>query len=256
MQRVLGALATTNGISLPASNQHSRATWEQLTQRITRCRRCPRLARYIRQVAAEKVRRYRDEPYWGKPLHGFGDVNARLLIVGLAPAAHGGTRTGRMFTGDGAGDWLIRVLYETGFANQATSVSRDDGLTLRDAYLTASARCAPPGNRPTPEEIANCSRYLLDEQQLMTNVHVVLALGRIAFDTCLRYLYPSMKPQPGFSHDAWYSFAGHPTLVASYHPSRQNTQTKRLRWEAWKGVFERIAQHLNREPAATTSTRA
>ncbi len=200
------------------------------------------------------MRRYRDAPYWGKPLPGFGDINARLLIVGLAPAAHGGTRTGRMFTGDSAGDWLIRVLHETGFANQATSISRNDGLTLRDAYLTASARCAPPGNRPTPKEIANCSRYLLEEQQLMTNVRVVLALGRIAFDTCLRYLYPPTKPQPAFSHNAWHSFPNHPTLVASYHPSRQNTQTGRLQWKAWKAVFERIAQHLRQEPATQASS--
>ena len=161
-----------------------------------------------------------------------------------------------MFTGDGAGDWLVRVLYETGFANQATSVTRDDGLVLRDAYLTASARCAPPGNRPTPEEIANCSRYLLAEQQLMTHVRVVLALGRIAFDTCLRYLYPPAKPPPIFSHDAWFNFVERPTLVASYHPSRQNTQTGRLRWDAWKAVFERIAQTLRREPAATPNPRA
>jgi len=238
------------------SNQYAYATWEQLTQRIIRCRRCPRLAAYIRQVAREKVRRYRDAPYWGKPLPGFGDVNARLLIVGLAPAAHGGTRTGRMFTGDSAGDWLIRVLHETGFANQPSSVSRDDGLILRDAYLTASARCAPPGNRPAPEEIANCSRYLLAEQHLMTNVRVVLALGRIAFDTCLRYLYPPMKPQPTFAHDVSYSFDGHPALVASYHPSRQNTQTGRLRWEAWKAVFEHIAQRLSQKPTATTDTKA
>jgi uracil-DNA glycosylase family 4 len=202
------------------------------------------------------VRRYHREHYWGKPLPGFGDVNARLLIVGLAPAAHGGTRTGRMFTGDSAGDWLIRVLYETSFANQPSSVSRDDGLTLRDAYLTASARCAPPGNRPTREEIANCSRYLLAEQQLMPNVRVVLALGRIAFDTCLRYLYPTIKPPPRFSHGAWHELAGRPSLAASYHPSRQNTQTGRLRWEAWKTVFERIAQHLKQAPTATTDTGA
>jgi uracil-DNA glycosylase family 4 len=239
---------------LPVTHPRSRLTWEQVTQRIIRCRRCPRLAEYIRRVASEKVRRYRDEHYWGKPLAGFGDVNAHLLIVGLAPAAHGGTRTGRMFTGDSAGEWLMRALYETGFANQPTSVARDDGLVLRDAYLTASARCAPPGNRPTLQEIANCSRFLLAEQQLMPNVRVVLALGRIAFDTCLRYLYPPVKPPPNFSHNAWHSFAGHPTLVSSYHPSRQNTQTGRLRWEAWKAVFERIAEHLSQEPAGIIRT--
>lgn len=249
-QPVPGTSAATDGIQLPATNQRSRATWAQLTQRIIHCRRCPRLAQYIRRVASEKVRRHREERYWGKPLPGFGDINARLLIVGLAPAAHGGTRTGRMFTGDSAGDWLVRALYETGFANQATSVARDDGLVLHDAYLTASARCAPPGNRPTPEEIANCSRFLLAEHQLMTNVHIVLALGRVAFDTCLRYLYPPVKPPPSFLHGAWFSFAGQPMLVASYHPSRQNTQTGRLRWEAWKAVFQRIGRHLGQEPAA------
>ncbi len=219
---------------------------QKLQRRIIRCQRCSRLATYIREVARTKVRRYRNQRYWGKPIPGFGDLNAHLLIIGLAPAAHGGNRTGRMFTGDSSGDWLIKVLYETGFANQPESRSRDDGLELRDAFITAPVRCAPPGNRPTREEIHTCSRHLLAEWQLLPNIQVVLALGHIAFDTCLRYLYSPVKPKPTFGHSAEYVFQGSPLLMVSYHPSKQNTQTGRLKWKDWRTVFLRIARYLKK----------
>jgi uracil-DNA glycosylase family 4 len=226
--------------------QDSNLAWQRLQRRIIQCRRCSRLASYIREVARTKVRRFKNQQYWGKPIPGFGDVKARLLILGLAPAAHGGNRTGRMFTGDSSGDWLIKVLYEMGFANQPESVSRDDGLKLRDVFITAPVRCAPPRNRPTREEIHTCSRHLLAEWQLLTNIKVVLTLGQIAFDTCLRYLYSPMKPKPKFDHGVEYVFQGSPLLMGSYHPSRQNTQTGRLSWKAWKMIFMRIARYLRK----------
>ncbi|MFX1562558.1 MAG: uracil-DNA glycosylase [Promethearchaeota archaeon] len=228
--------------------QESNQAWIKLQRRIIRCRRCTRLAVYIREVAKIKVRRYKNQKYWGKPIPGFGDVNARLLILGLAPAAHGGNRTGRMFTGDSSGNWLIKALYESGFANQPESESRDDGLALRDAFITAPVRCAPPGNRPSREEIQNCSQHLIAERHLLPNIQVVLALGRIAFDVCLRYLYPHVKPKLKFNHGAEYYFQGLPLLVVSFHPSRQNTQTGRLSWESWIKVFQRITMHLEKNP--------
>ena len=216
------------------------AAWEVLNGQIIRCNRCPRLISYIQQVAKIKVRRFRNDQYWGKPVPGFGDVDGRVLIVGLAPGAHGANRTGRMFTGDSSGDWLFKALSETGFANQPMSQSRTDGLVLRDVFISASIRCAPPKNRPTAPEIANCSRFLLKEWELLKNIKLVLALGHIAFDVCLRYLYPDFKPKPPFQHGRSYEFNQHPLLVASYHPSRQNTQTGRLDWNAWRTIFTRI----------------
>jgi len=209
---------------------------DKLNARIVACRKCPRLAKYIRMIAKEKVRRYSDWEYWGRPLPGFGDPYAKLLIIGLAPAAHGGNRTGRMFTGDSSGDWLMRALYESGFANQATSQRKDDGLTLKDAYITAIVRCAPPNNKPMREEIENCSCYLADELKLLKNVKVVLALGSLAFNT-----YTSLRKIKGlkFMHGKFYDLDD-VTLVASYHPSRQNTQTGRLQWEEWISVFKNI----------------
>jgi uracil-DNA glycosylase family 4 len=200
------------------------------------CRKCPRLVEYIRDVAKVKVKRYSEWEYWGRPLAGFGDPNAKLLIIGLAPAAHGGNRTGRMFTGDSSGDWLIRALYETGFASQPTSERSDDGLKLKSAYVTAAVRCAPPDNKPTKEEIANCSCYLAEEIKLLKNVKVVLALGKVAFNA-----YTSLQNIKGleFKHAAAYDLSDI-ALVASYHPSRQNTQTGKLTWDAWIGVFRKI----------------
>src|SRR5215470_8380195 len=203
---------------------------DSLARNIIRCRKCPRLVRWREQVGKKPPRRFQGEKYWGKPLVGFGDAGARLLIVGLAPAAHGGNRTGRMFTGDRSGDWLYRVLHRTGFASQAESVSRTDGLTLDGAYVTASVRCAPPDNKPLPEEIRNCRPYLERELALLTDLKVVVALGKIAFDNYLEILKSHRKigsrAPYRFGHGCEYRTGEElPALIASYHPSQQNTST-------------------------------
>ncbi len=212
---------------------------DDLANRIINCRECNRLIEYISRVSSKKVKRYREEHYWAKPLPGFGDINARLLIIGLAPAAHGGNRTGRMFTGDSSGEWLIKALYLTGFANQAYSIKRDDGLILKDAYITAVLRCAPPNNKPTREELMNCSKYLKEELSILKNVKVVLTLGSIAFSTYTSLYNVRLK----FAHNASYEIDGK-KLIASYHPSRQNTQTRRLSWDSWFAVFANIRSML------------
>jgi uracil-DNA glycosylase family 4 len=207
----------------------------ELNARIIECKKCPRLVDHVRTIAEKKVRRFNDWDYWGRPLPGFGDPNAGLLIIGLAPAAHGGNRTGRMFTGDCSGNWLVKALYETGFANQSTSERIDDGLKLRNAYVTAIVRCAPPANKPMRDEIENCSCYLMEELRLLRNVKVVLTLGALPFNT-----YTSMSDiKLKFAHGAFYDLDD-VTLVASYHPSRQNTQTGRLKWNQWINVFKKI----------------
>lgn len=220
----------------------------RLQEVVVACRRCPRLVTYRERVAREKVRRYRNEAYWGRPLPSFGDPAARLLIVGLAPAAHGGNRTGRMFTGDDSGHWLSRALYATGFANQPTSSHRGDGLRLKDAYITASLRCVPPKNRPTVQELANCQPYFLLELGLLAEVRVVVALGRIAFDAYLRARealgHPSAKPRPRFAHNRAWRFPEGATLIASYHPSRQNTQTGKLTRRMFGAVFRKARRAL------------
>lgn len=205
-----------------------------LQEKVTSCRRCQRLVFYRGEVARVKRASYRNETYWGRPVPGFGDPRARLLIVGLAPAAHGGNRTGRMFTGDGphgAGDFLVEALHRAGLASQPSSHDRADGLRLHNAYLTSVVRCAPPGNRPTRAEIVNCLPYLVEEMRILTEVRAVLALGRVAFEGCLS-AFDSMGadvPRPTFAHGERYALGpGLPDLVASYHPSRQNTQTGRL----------------------------
>ena len=208
---------------------------DTLNKRIRSCQRCPRLSSYIREVAEKKVRRFRDEPYHGRPLSGFGDVNARLLIVGLAPAAHGGNRTGRMFTGDSSGDWLARVMHRTGFASIPVSQSAGDGLVLYDAYVTAAVRCAPPQNKPTREEMQNCSGFLEQEFRILGNVTTILCLGRIAYDATCRLL--DARPEK-FGHNRLFEHGGlH--VITSYHPSKQNTQTGRLLWKDWHAVFKR-----------------
>lgn len=204
------------------------------------CRACPRLVSYREQIARKKVRRFLDWEYWGRPLPGFGDLNAKLLVIGLAPAAHGGNRTGRMFTGDDSGNWLAKALNEIGFANKPVSDTKDDGLQLKGAYITAAARCAPPDNKPTREEIENCSRYLKEELQSLENLKVVLTLGKIAFDSYLKHL--SLSEKPKFKHGSVYKSKGFPILIASYHPSRQNTQTKKLTWEMWIEVFKKVKE--------------
>ena len=221
----------------------SRTTeFEQLRKRIISCELCPRLRTYCQQVAQAKKRAYKDFEYWGKPVPGFGDPDSCLLVLGLAPAAHGGNRTGRMFTGDGSGEWLVRALHMFGFANKESSLTRDDGLILKDTYLTATVRCAPPANKPSRLEIENCSSFLAEELNLLEHVKVVLALGKVAFDAYLRYAPPDgFMQRPTFRHGAAYRLGKEsPLLVVSYHPSRQNTQTRRLSWEAWKGIFQTI----------------
>ncbi|MBL8176000.1 MAG: uracil-DNA glycosylase [Bryobacterales bacterium] len=201
---------------------------EVLQREIVACELCPRLRDHCREVALTKRRAYLDWEYWGKPVPSFGDPQARLLILGLAPGAHGANRTGRMFTGDSSGDFLYRVLYETGFASQPTSVSAGDGLRLIDAYITASAHCAPPDNKPAREELARCRPYLERELQLLGNVRVVVALGRIAFDTYLS-IAGARKSAHVFGHGAVHRLGdGLPVLISSYHPSQQNTSTGKL----------------------------
>jgi uracil-DNA glycosylase family 4 len=228
----------------------SRLQIEVLQQQVIACTRCPRLVRHCRKVAKEKRRMYRDWEYWGKPNPSFGDPNAELLILGLAPAAHGGNRTGRMFTGDRSGDFLYRGLYLAGFANQPTSVSKDDGLKLRNCYITASLRCAPPKNKPLPPEARNCQPYLEAELRLLTRVRAVLVLGKIAFETYLRVLASQRQDFPRrsslkFAHAASFSLpGGSPRLFCSYHPSQQNTQTGRLTPAMFQKVLVDIQDFL------------
>ena len=214
---------------------------DELNRKIIDCRLCPRLTRYREYVARVKVKRYRDWSYWGRPLPGYGDPDARLLVIGLAPAAHGGNRTGRMFTGDSSGDWLVKALYENGFANQGYSISRDDGLMLHDCYVTAVVRCAPPGNRPNRDELNNCNFYLINEFMLLKNVRVVVTLGRVSLEWSLRALSKlyNTRLRLEFRHGALYRLpVGGLKLITSYHPSRQNTQTGRLKWGEWLNIFK------------------
>ncbi len=225
---------------------------EQLSATIVACRKCPRLVRYREQVARVKKREFLDWEYWGRPLPGLGDPHAELLVLGLAPAAHGGNRTGRMFTGDSSGRWLMRALYRAGFASQPTSERRDDGLTLRNVYITAAVRCAPPDNRPTRRELATCSEYLRWELTLLRRVRVVVALGQIAFATFLRLAQESgaalPRPRPRFRHGASYRLGTTPpgplVIIGSYHPSRQNTQTGRLTEGMLDRIFQVAREHL------------
>lgn len=223
-------------------------SFKRLNAEVIACRKCPRLVTYRERVAEEKVRRYGDETYWGKPLPGFGDPQAQLLIVGLAPAAHGGNRTGRMFTGDRSGDFLVRALYRAGFANQTWSHHRDDGLRLRDCYITAAVRCAPPQNTPTPRELATCRPYLLEELRLLRRVRVVVALGRIGFEAFLKGWVEAGGPlpplRPRFAHGAVAELPGGLRLIASYHPSQQNTQTGRLTPTMFYRIFASVRRGL------------
>jgi uracil-DNA glycosylase family 4 len=219
-----------------------------LERRIVDCRRCPRLVAHREAVARAKRRQYRHWAYWGRPVAGFGDHRARLLVVGLAPAAHGANRTGRMFTGDRSGEWLYRALYETGFANQPTSTDRSDGLRLRDAFVSAVARCAPPGNRPTPQEIQTCRRFLVEELRLLRELRVVVALGQVAMDGFLRAWRAAGRhvpvPRPEFRHGAVVHLDACTSLLASYHPSQQNTFTRRLTRPMLHAVFDHAARLL------------
>jgi len=216
---------------------------------VVRCTRCARLVPYREKVALEKRRMFRDWEYWGKPVPGFGDPRAQLLLVGLAPAAHGANRTGRMFTGDRSGDFLFRALYEAGFASQPDSRSREDGLRLDRCYITAALRCAPPANKPLPEELRNCQPYLEDELECLVSLRAVLALGRIAFDRYLSVIREKVDLPPRskmpFAHGASYDLPGGlPRLFASYHPSQQNTQTGKLTPAMMHQVLADIDRYL------------
>ena len=225
-------------------------TLEQINYEIVRCGRCPRLVRYREKIALEKRRAYSHWSYWGKPVPGFGDPDAKLLILGLAPAAHGANRTGRMFTGDRSGDFLYKALFRAGFANQPTSVNRDDGLKLKDSYITATARCAPPANKPSPSELANCQSYLERELEIL-RPRAVLALGGIAMRAYLALLKRQGELQRGsafaFRHGASYEIgADLPRLFVSYHPSQQNTFTGKLTESMLVGVLRDIARFLTK----------
>ena len=218
-------------------------TLDQLQRSIIRCTRCPRLVDHRKTIARVKKHEFRDWTYWGKPVPGFGDPNARMLIVGLAPAAHGANRTGRMFTGDSSGDWLYQALFRFGFANQPGSVSRDDGLELSDCYVTAAARCAPPQNKPTTQEMTNCRPYLESELSLLRNVTLIVPLGRIGYEAWLKTSgwWDRLSPaeRPAFHHGAETVLPDGTTLLCSYHPSRQNTNTGRLTRVMWHRIFRR-----------------
>ncbi len=212
-----------------------------LNKKIENCTKCPRLSQYIREVAKNKVRRFTDQDYYGKPLSGFGDIKAKLFIVGLAPAAHGGNRTGRMFTGDSSGDWVAKVMHKYGFASIPTSQTSDDGLVLSNAYITAVVRCAPPQNKPTKEEMEVCSDYLNQEYQILKNITVILCLGKIAYDAVCKLI--KVKPEK-FGHNKLFEYDSVKVLT-SYHPSKQNTQTGRLTWKEWSAVFQKAKKLTN-----------
>jgi uracil-DNA glycosylase len=223
-----------------------RAALAALTEEIVACRRCPRLVEWRERVAREKVARFRDETYWGRPVPGFGDPDARILLVGLAPAAHGGNRTGRVFTGDASGDFLWAALHRTGFADRPSSRRADDGLTLTDVYIAAAVRCAPPANKPTPEERDNCAPYLARELGLLERVRILLALGAYGWDAALRAMAsngdrPASATRPHFSHGAEVA-VGRFTLLGTYHPSQQNTFTRKLTPAMFDAVISRAKE--------------
>ena len=237
-----------------SSNQHS---LHLVTSAIVACQRCTRLRRYCQQVAREKRAAYRDDEYWGKPVPGFGDARARVLILGLAPAAHGANRTGRVFTGDGkggSGDFLMSALHRAGFANLATSTHPDDGLALDDTYIIATVRCAPPDNKPLPDEIAACAEHLDAELAALPRIEVVVALGKIAWDAWFQHLARrgrAVRPRPPFGHGAQFIPGAGPVLVGCYHPSRQNTNTGKVTPSMYDDIFQRhVRVHLGRAAAA------
>jgi uracil-DNA glycosylase family 4 len=217
-----------------------------LNEEVVNCIRCPRLVEYREKIAREKRRAYRDCEYWGKPVPGFGDPNARILVLGLAPGAHGSNRTGRPFTGDASGNFMYPVLHETGFASQPTAVRLDDGLKLKDLFITASARCAPPDNKPLPQELANCSEYLDRELAGLKNLKVIVALGKIAFDAYLNHLkrHGLLKNRGAFifQHGVHYKMPDGKILLATYHPSNQNTQTGKLTRPMFMRIFQQAAK--------------
>ena len=221
-----------------------------LTAEIVACRACPRLVAWRESVARERRAAFRNEEYWGRPVPGFGDPDAGLVLVGLAPAAHGGNRTGRVFTGDRSGDWVFRALWKQGFANQPTSERADDGLRLTGAYVAAVVRCAPPANRPTTEERDTCLPYLIRELDLLGDGRVIVALGQFAHDAVCR-LVGAVRPRPRFAHAAEHLLPDGRVLLDSFHPSQQNTFTGKLTEPAFDAVFARARELLSAPPAAT-----
>ncbi len=225
---------------------------DALRQRVVQCRACPRLVEWREKVAREKRAAFQEEDYWGRPVPGFGDPQARLLIVGLAPAAHGANRTGRMFTGDRSGDWLFRALHRAGFATQPTGTHQGDGLELRDAFLTAAVRCAPPANRPRPQERKNCRPFLEEEMDhFLPRISCIVSLGGFSWNHVLRVLrdrgFPVPVPKPDFGHGTEIPLDDGPTLLASYHPSQQNTFTGTLTEDAFDDVWSRAREIIQAE---------
>jgi uracil-DNA glycosylase len=228
----------------------TRTSLAQVRAELIACRACPRLVRWREQVAREKRAAFRDETYWGRPVPSFGDAAARLLVCGLAPAAHGGNRTGRVFTGDRSGDWLFAALHRAGFANQPTSTHRGDGLRLMDCYITACVHCCPPANRPTPDERDNCRHFLVHELRLLSRVRCVVCLGGFAWDGFIRAvedLDEVPRPRPRFGHGAEAAL-GSRTLLGCYHPSQQNTFTGRLTESMLDDIFARARQRIEQVP--------
>jgi uracil-DNA glycosylase family 4 len=229
-----------------AAAKNSESQFAILNNEVTSCVLCPRLVAYREQIGREKRRAYMDWEYWAKPVPGFGDINARVVILGLAPGAHGSNRTGRPFTGDGSGYFMYPVLFETGFASQPNATHLNDGMKLKDAYITAAAHCAPPLNKPTPEELSNCSVFLDRELALLKNTRVMVALGKIGFDAYLRYLKRTGVITSGaayvFGHAAEYKLPNGRYLLASYHPSMQNTNTGKLTERMFADIFRRAAR--------------
>ena len=226
----------------------NREALTELEETIVDCRLCPRLVMWRTQTAKTKVKRFIDEEYWGKPVPGFGDPSARLLIVGLAPAAHGGNRTGRMFTGDSSGAFLFSELHKFGFANRPYSISKDDDLKVKDCFITAVTRCAPPMNRPLKEELYNCNQFLRKELKILSNLKVILTLGRIAFDEVVKMYYPPPKRKNGrilpFKHGSVYSLNEKLVLISSYHPSQRNTLTRKLTVKMFDEVLQKVKEQL------------
>lgn len=219
---------------------------ENLQNLVVECQKCPRLVAYLKEVSNHKPKRYRDWDYWSKPLPSFGDPDARVLIIGLAPAAQGGNRTGRMFTGDRSGEWLFNALYEFGFANQPNSLRRDDGFKLDGCYITATIRCAPPKNKPLPEEIENCRPYFLKELDLLKKIEVLVPLGQIALTQTLRTLRQKGLgiPPLAFGHGKVYPLPNRQTIITTYHPSQQNTQTGKLTRPMFHQIFKMVRRKL------------
>ncbi len=223
-------------------------TLNSLQKDIIHCKKCPRLVGWREEIAITKVRRFSDEQYWGKPVPGFGDPNAEILLIGLAPAAHGANRTGRMFTGDESGNWLFKALHKAGFANKNISEHRNDGLTLNNVYITATCRCAPPKNKPTKDEIQNCRSFILEEILLLKNLRVIIGLGKIGFDAAFDCAKESglteLKSRPKFSHGVIAHLNGNLILIGSYHPSQQNTFTGKLTEPMFNSVFRKAKTNL------------